>query len=165
MENKVMSPPLIAERVLHPEHDPSKTIRVKLFAPENLFPDGDLPEQVYGWRCAYELEGLAAIVPGTRAARVVEGLDGLDALLMALVAIRGTLEECFSQSGIQFTWSPVAAAEGGHAIPYQVTAHLGPGHERELIDLMMKEDAAFIAHEHEFMARLRRARGSVPDEE
>jgi hypothetical protein len=161
-----MCPLVVAERLLRAADDPSKSIRVKLYAPENVPPDDEAHPEMFGWRCAYELEGLAGMTSSSiSTSRVVGGADSLDALLTALLAIRGTLDACFTRHGIQFTWPPIANAEGGHAIPYQMTTHLGPAHERELRELMAKEDMAFMIREREFMARLRRARGGAPDEE
>jgi hypothetical protein len=161
-----MCPLVIAERVLRAADDPSKSIRVKLYAPENAPPDGETRPELFGWRCAYELEGLAGMVSSSiSTSRVVGGADSLDALLTALVAIRGALDACFTREGIQFTWPLIAHAEGGHAIPRQMTTYLGPAHERELGELMAKEDMAFLIREPEFMARLQRAREGTADEE
>jgi hypothetical protein len=149
-----MPPQLIAERLLHAAEAPTKTIHVKLYAPENI-PDERDPEH-FPWRCAFALAGIPPLARyNNKTSWAVTGIDSLDALLGALSAMRGILDACFEELGLQFTWDRAKNREGGFGIPYPIVTYLGPSFERHVIEIAQREQLAFILREREFMARLR----------
>jgi hypothetical protein len=145
----------IAERVLHAAEDPTITIHVRIYAP--LFiPDGR--DHLNDWKVTVDLEGLPpASNFASKPSWVVGASDSLGALLLAIVSVRGALDACYRNLGLQFTWDEVKDI-GGHAIPYSLTTYLGPDHERHLMEMMLKEDRAVMDRAIDRAARLRRER-------
>ena len=151
---------LIAERQLRAEGDPARVIDIKLYVPERVH---EAVDEWRPWKCRVEMDGLP---PDNKFVResswTVEGADSLGALLLALTSIRGALDACYRNLGLQYIWEPLKEGEGGHAIPRGITTWLGPDHERHLIGVMLAEDREFIeakAERTQRLRNLRRARG------
>ena len=154
---------LIAERVLRADEDPDCVISVKLYAPERALHEEDQRKQ---WRCSVEMSGLPA---GNKYSResswTVTADDSLGALLLAITTVRGALDACYKNLGLQFIWEPLKEGEGGHGIPRAITTWLGPDHERHLVDVMIAEDRAFIEAKRERKARMRNLRRARDEED
>ncbi len=151
---------MIAERALQVTGEPTTTILLKLYAPENI--PWHIDPELFPWRCAYTFEAKAGnMLNGDETSSFGYGRDSLEALLAALLQSRCYLDRLFEEHGRQYTWAPIANAQGGHAIPYPIYTEVGPEFEREMIGLMWREQRAFIHRERDGI--MRRIRGAPGD--
>lgn len=96
-----------AERTLVRADDPTKSLTVRVFAPERVAPDE--------WSCAI------SVAAGTTnlAERRVFGIDGLQALALAIEALRLDVED---QAG---AWTWAGGAPGDPGLPRVVASPFG----------------------------------------
>ena len=155
-----MAASVIAERALHVAGEPATMILLKLYAPENI--PWHINPELFPWRCAYTFEAKTAnALNGHETSCFGYGRDSFEALLAALLQSRCYLDRLFEEEGRQYTWAPIANVQGGHAIPYPIYTDVGPTFEREMIDLMWKEQRAFIFRERDGI--MKRIRGELGD--
>jgi hypothetical protein len=98
--------PVIVERTLRSEGGAARPVQLRLGMPRPS-PKGD-------WECPYQIVGLGKSRP-----QVACGLDGMQALLMAVEALRVTMEE----SGKRLAWE--GGENGDHGLPRVVPAFFG----------------------------------------
>ena len=110
---------VIAKRQLQGER-PSQIAVLRIGKPRKE-PSGD-------WYCPYEISGI-----GLQGVRKARGIDGLQALLMAIEAARTTLDEHESE----WTWE--GGEEGESGIPRLVPTFYGKEFARRMGDLIDRE--------------------------
>jgi hypothetical protein len=144
MEKFITRQPVIAERTLVARGtDDHLTLRIH--QPEL---GGTVAE--WPWRCGFVLEGLpsipkyygpdAALAQGE--AWFVDGQDSFDALMVALIYVRGMIDCAEKEFGVRYVWE--ARADWGHMIPRWITLTYGRQFEERLLDVMGDEETRLL---------------------
>jgi hypothetical protein len=120
-----------------------KRITVRLGTPR--------PAKDVDWLCPYEIDGL-----GGARVEVAHGLDAMQALMMALEAIRVRLE----QDGLQCTWQ--GGEEGDAGFPRVVPTFFGPAFTATIHRLIDREVERFSKVVEKKSKRSHRAASSAP---
>lgn len=137
---------VVGERTLHCGRPQRKRITVRVGTPRKA-------EDV-DWVCPYQIKGL-----DRSRVDLARGLDALQALMMALEAIRLRLE----QDGLQCTWQ--GGEEGDAGFPRVVPAFFGPEFAAKTNRLIDRELERFSkAAERKSKGRTRRAASSPPSD-
>jgi hypothetical protein len=116
--------PVIVERTLRSEGGAARPVQLRLGMPRPS-PKGD-------WECPYQIVGL-----GKSRSQVAYGLDGMQALLMAVEALRVTIEE----SGERLAWE--GGENGDHGLPRVVPAFFGLAFAQRMSKLIDQEVERF----------------------
>lgn len=111
--------PIFAKRCLH-GNLPSQVAKIVIGKPR---------EEGADWCCPYFIFGI-----GLRRVRRAYGRDGVQALLMALEAIRVTLDS----NKIKWTWDG-GSEEGDFGLPVTIPAYYGEAFARRVNQLVDKE--------------------------
>ena len=116
--------PIVAERSLRTADAAVRSVQIRLGMPRPS-PKGD-------WECPYQIVGLGRSRP-----QLAYGLDGIQALLMALEALRVTIEE----SGKRLTWQ--GGESGDNGLPRVVPTFFGLSFAHRVSKLIDQEIERF----------------------
>lgn len=136
--------PVIAERQLI-QVGTNDSLTIHIHQPEL---GGAVPD--WPWRCGFALLGLSAMPAfyGPESALAdgdvwfADGQDSFDALMVALLYVRGMIDRVEEEFGVTYAW-PVRA-DWGHMVPHWVTLTYGRAHEQRLLNVMEQEETRLI---------------------
>ena len=134
---------VVASRTLTEDGKPANRVEIVLGAPRRAGKD---------WECPFAIRGL-----GDGSVQTMTGADSLQALQLAVRAIRARLEE----TGRRFLWIPTAPTFGS-GISIELPLGLGADFERRAKRFIEREVAAWIAHIEAEIPRRSRTQGSRP---